>query len=307
MSNNYQVFFRTSRGGRGIEYKAAKAEFFSVFDNCKIDIIKEFPGRMRMDIAIRELSIEEVSGRAELLGYTQGILIVHEESFSGEELSFQHTARWVVGWIRKGDKKLLLKEIYRQDEAKLEETYPNKRIFLIEKDGQVKAAKGRRRRRGLSSTDVKFILNIAQLQGHEVILDPFAGLGGILMECIARGFKVFASDLDALLRPGLAFVTNNQCAIADARRLPFKDNFFHAIITEPPFNTRYRQSVIDAMPELLRVLKKDGKIVLLIAQDMHKQIMDYMYSRGLQLKRDFTLQRHGKLISHGLVISNFWC
>lgn len=303
MSDNYQVFFRTSRGGRGVEYEMAKAEFFSVFAHQHVDVIKEFPARMRMDIAIQGLSAEEISGRAELLGYTQGILNVYEELYLNEELNYTHTARWVVGWIRKDDKKLLLTEVYRQDEAKLEEGYPDKRIFLIEKDGQVKAAKGQRRRRGLSSTDVKFIVNIAQLSGHEVILDPFAGLGGILRECIARGFKVFASELDTLLRPGLAQVTSNRCAIADARRLPFRDRLFHAIITEPPFNPRYRQSVLDAMPELLRVVKQDGKIVLLIAQDMHKQIMDFMNGTGFQLVRDFTLRRHGKLISHVLVIS----
>lgn len=304
MSENYQVFFRTSRGGRGIEYETAKAEFFSVFDHQNIDIIKEFPGRLRMDIAIRGLSIEEVSSRAELLGFTQGILNVHEEPYMNAELSYQNTARWVIGWIRKGDKKLLLEEIYRQNEAKLEEGNPDKRIFLIEKDGQVKAAKGQRRRRGLSSTDVKFILNVAQLQGHEVILDPFAGLGGILIECIARGFKVFASELDTLLRPGLAQVTGNRCVIADARKLPFRDRLFNAIITEPPFNPRYRQSVLDAMPELLRVVRQDGKIVLLIAKDMHKQVMDCMSGTGFELKRDFTLRRHGKLISHVLVISD---
>ncbi len=279
----------------------AKAEFFSVFDPQSVDVTKEFPARMRMDIAIRGLSTEDIASRAGLLGYTQGILNVYEEPYVNEELHYSHTARWVVGWIRKDDKKLLLTEVYRQDEAELEEGQPDKRIFLIEKDGQVKATKGQRRRRGLSSTDAKFIVNIAQLKGHEVILDPFAGLGGILRECIARGFKVFASDVDTLLRPGLAQVTNNRCVIADARRLPFKDRLFHAVITEPPFNTRYRQAVLDAMPELLRVVRQDGKIVLLIAQDMHEQIMNFINGTEFQLKRDFTLRRHGKLISHVLV------
>jgi len=303
MSESYQVFFRTTRGGRGIEYETAKAEFFSVFSLQQVEITKEYPARTRMDIRVHGLDTEEISHRARMLGYTHGILHVHCEPYNNEELQFRYTERWVVGWIRKGNNKLLLTEIYRQDIEELQESYPDRRIFLIEKDGQTRAVKGRRRKRGLSPTDVKFIVNIAQLQGHEVILDPFAGLGGILRECINRGHSVFGGDIDLLLRPGLAQLTNNRCVISDARKLPFKDSLFNAIITEPPFNTRYRQAVLDSIPEILRITHPEGKIVLLIAQDMYNQIMDCFSKTLFRLDRDFTLRRHGKLISRVLVFS----
>ena len=187
----------------------------------------------------------------------------------------------------------------QQDKKELLDNAPHQRIFYVEKDGEVKQARGQRRKRAVSR-DAKFILNISELNGDEVVLDPFAGIGGLVIECLSRGFKVFASDLDPVVRPGLAHVTNNRCTLADARKLPFRDGTFDVIITEPPFSTRYRQSVMDSLPELCRMIKPNGKIVLFIAQDMYDCITDYMAKAGFHLVRDFTLRRNDKLISHVL-------
>ena len=301
MSNKYQVFFRTSRGGSGIEYETAKAEFLSVFGEQRVEVTRDISVRMRMEITAVKLSEEEISRSAELLGYTQGIVSVHEEPYNGEELNWRKTQRWAVGWIRKRNMKLLLAEIYRQDEEKRMKEAPHNRVFLIERDGEIKAAKGHRYRRGLSMLDARFMLNMAKLRGDELILDPFAGLGGILMECRQRGLRVFGGDVDLVLRPGLAEVSHNRCVMADARQLPFRDGIFNAVITEPPFDIRYRQAVLDSMSELKRVVRPDGKISLLIAHDMHEAIADCMTGSGFRLVDDFILRRHGKLISHVLL------
>lgn len=303
----YQIFFRTSRGGRGLEYETAKAEFLSVFGDERVDIVWEIPGRMRMDIHTHGLTAGEISRRAEALGYTQGIISVHEEPYMGEALHSRLTGRWAVGWLRRGDSKLLLTEVYRQNEGAISSEAPHERVFLVDTGGQIRAIKGHRRRRGLSPADAKFMVNIAKLRGDELILDPFAGIGGIVMECRKRNLNIIAADVDDVLRPGLAEVSDNQYAIADARRLPFRDGSFGAIITEPPFNTRYRQAVIDSMSELRRVLKKGGKIVLLIAHDMHQDIMNFMLGSGFQLNGDYKLRRHGKLTSHVLLAIDRLC
>jgi SAM-dependent methyltransferase len=299
-----QVFFRTSRGGSGIEYDTAKAEFLSVFGEHCVEVTRDIPARMRMEINAQGLSDGEISQRAELLGYTQGIVSVHEEPYQGEELNWHKTGRWVVGCIRRGDRKLQLAEIYRQDEEKRLKEAPHSRVFLIERDGQIEAAKGHRYRRGLSPVDARFMLNIAKLRGDERILDPFAGLGGILMECRRRNLNAFGGDVDIVLRPGLAQISRNRCVVADARQLPFKNDKFHVIITEPPFDTRYRQAVMDSMSELRRVVHPGGRLVLLIAHDMHDGITASMLNSGFQLTGDFTLRRHGKLVSHVLVMND---
>lgn len=303
MSDNYQIFFRTSRGGSGILYETARAEFLSVFGEQRVEITWDISARMRMEVTMEGMTAAEISHEAEKLGYTQGIISVREEPYLGEELHSYRAGRWAVGWLRRGHMKRQLTEVYVQDEEIILDEAPHNRVFLIEKDGQVKAAKGRRYRRGLSPADARFILNVAKLRGHELILDPFAGLGGFLIECRKRNLRVIGGDVDAGLRPGLAQISHNRNVVADARQLPFKDHIFHAIITEPPFDIKFRQAVMDSMPELLRVVQPGGKIVLLIAHDMHAEILACMSGTRFRLTGDFILRRHGKLICHVLVMS----
>lgn len=304
MSDNYQIFFRTNKGGCGILYETAKAEFLSVFGEQRAEVTRDISARMRMEVLIEEMTAAEIAHDAEMLGYTQGIISVHEEPYLGEELHSRRAGRWAVGWVRRGNMKRQLTEVYVQDEEIILAEAPHNRVFLIDVDGQVKAAKGHRYRRGLSPADAKFILNVAKLRGHELILDPFAGLGGFLIECRKRNLRVIGGDIDAVLRPGLAQISHNRSIVADARRLPFKDHTFHAIITEPPFDTKFRQAVMDSIPELLRVVQPGGKIVLLIAHDMHAETLACMSGTRFQLTDDFILRRHGKLICHVLIMSD---
>jgi predicted RNA methylase len=296
----YQVFFKTKSGGRGVDYDTAKAEFLSIFRDCHVDILLELRFKMRLHVAIPDISSDQIVFLAKRLGYTHGILKAHEEPYLGEELHAKNTARWVVGSIRIKDRKLQLIEIYRQNERERLENSPNQRSFLIEKDGEIKEAKGYRRRRAVSPNDAKFIVNIAELNGDETLIDPFAGTGGLLIECLSRGNKVFASDIDPVVRPGLAELTGKRCTLADARNLPFKNNLFDAIITEPPFGRKNRQDVNDSLPELCRIIKTDGKIIFLIAEDMYDDIKGYMIENGFLMIHDFILRRHGKLISRVL-------
>lgn len=304
MSDNYQIFFRTSRGGSGILYETARAEFLSVFEEQRVEITWDISARMRMEVTIEGMTAVEISHEAEKLGYTQGIISVREEPYLGEELHSYRAGRWAVGWLRRGNMKRQLTEVYVQNEGIILEEAPHNRVFLIENDGEVKGAKGRRYRRGLSPADARFILNVAKLRGHELILDPFAGLGGFLIECRKRNLRIIGGDVDAGLRHGLAQISHNRSIVADARQLPFKDHTFHAIITEPPFDTKFRQAVMDSMPELLRVVQPCGKIVLLIAHDMHAGILACMSGTHFQLTGDFILRRHGKLICHVLIMSD---
>ncbi|MGB9598174.1 MAG: TRM11 family SAM-dependent methyltransferase [Candidatus Poribacteria bacterium] len=293
----YQVFFRTKSGGRGVDYNTAKAEFLSVYRKYTIQILLDLPAKMRFHVVIPDISSDQVADLAKRLGYTYGILKVKEEPYLGGELYAKNTARWVVGTIRIGDKKLHLMEIYRQNEKERLENSPNQRTFLIEKDGIIKEAKGYRRKRAVAPNDAKFIINVSELNENEIIIDPFAGTGGLLIECLSRRIKAFASDIDPVVRPGLAKLTDNRFTIADAQNLPFKNNIFDAVITEPPFGSKHRQNVLNSLPEICRIIKQDGKIVLLIAQDMYDSIKDYMVENGFSIKYDFTLRRHGKLIS----------
>ena len=111
----YQVFFRTRKGGGGINYEVSKAEFMAVFEDYGFEILEEKPSHCRLGttLAIPEEKIVEL---AENLGYTEAILKVRDETYSGEKLeSFKTSGRWWLGWMRRDNRKIEQKEVYVQN------------------------------------------------------------------------------------------------------------------------------------------------------------------------------------------------
>ena len=294
----YQIVFRTSRGGLGINHETAKAEFLAVFSRYGLEILEDLHGRRRMVVHI-SLPPEHIVLLGPNLGYTQAIIHLHEEPYLGEELSPTKKGRWYVGWARRGDLKVLFTETYVQDEEARLSNSPDQRGFLIEKAGQIFQAKGHKFHRGLSPLDAKFMFNISQLDLHNVssnvILDPFAGFGGIVLEGRRRRFSIVASDIDETLRPGLAEASGGKCVICDANHLPFPTASFDAIVTEPSFRRIHREATLAALPELRRVLKPYGRMTLLISEDMYDAVAEILMRLSGILTSKYLLRRHGGL------------
>jgi tRNA G10 N-methylase Trm11 len=120
----------------------------------------------------------------------------------------------------------------------------------------------------VSTLDARFLYNIANPQATDVILDPFAGNGGLVMEAKRRGLRIIVSDIDEGLSPGLSALEPEMYFVSDARNLPLCTDSFDLIVTEPPFHSSYLQAVMDSLTELHRVLKPKGRLILLIAMDM---------------------------------------
>ena len=263
----YQIYFRITRGGTGIPYTLAKTEFLSVFESYSLNVIREYAVRRRMWVEMR-LSPTEVKRLAPNLGYTGGILHQHFAPYEGELLSPVETGRWYLGWVRQGDCKVYQTEVFAQDNASLLNESPDRREFILQRDGQTTHAKGHHPRRALSALDARFLLNVARIAPATRLLDAFAGYGGIIFEARRRGIRAFAADIEPTLAPGLAALAPQRYFIGDARSLPLQTQAVDTIVSEPPFRIRYRQAVMDALPELRRVLKPHGRIILLIALDM---------------------------------------
>ena len=250
----YQIYFRISRGGIGIPYNLARLEFRRLFERFGLEIAHESIARRRMLIEL-SLAPTEVGLIALGLGYTEGILHLRTESYQGEALSAVACGRWYLGWVRRRDKKVLQTQVYIQDNEVLRAQAPDRRAFKIERDGVTRVVFGHHNRRAVSVLDVRFLYNIAGPGAVDVILDPFAGYGGIVFEGVRRGLSVFASDLDHSLSPGLEAMAPTRYYVADARSLPVAKDCIDFIITEPPFRSAYRHAVIDSIPEFHRVLK----------------------------------------------------
>ena len=290
----YQIVFRTSRGGLGIDHEIAKAEFLAVFSRYGLEILEDLYGRHRMVVRI-SLPPERISSLGPNLGYTQAIIHLHEEPYLGEELSPEKKGRWYIGWARRGELKVLFTETYVQDEEARLSNSPDQRGFLIEKEGSIIKAKGHKFHRGLSPLDAKFMFNISQLDSHNelsnVILDPFAGFGGIVLEGRRRGFSIVASDIDETLRPGLAEASDGKCVICDANHLPFPTTFFDAIVTEPSFHRIHRESTLTALSEIRRVLKPYGRMTLLISEDMYDAVTEILIRLSGMLTSKYLIRR----------------
>lgn len=264
----YLIYFRLSRGGTGIPYELAKTEFLTVFQHFGLKIKRDLRALRRMYIEL-DRSPDQVSTIAPNLGYTEAILHQQPEPYCGETLCPIQRRRWYTGWMRQGACKVYQTEVYVQDTQSLLANAPDKRTFEMQNKGEKYTALGRHAHRALSNLDARFLFNIANPKSTDTLLDPFAGFGGLIIEATRRGLSITASDIDKRLSPGLSALKPKACFISDARCLPLPTDHFNLMVTEPPFRTSYRRAVMNSLAELHRVLKPNGRLILLISQDMH--------------------------------------
>ena len=290
----YRIYFRISRGGIGIPYELARTEFQAVFEGFGLEIRCESWARRHMQVELNLAPID-LKPYAANLGYTEGILHLQSEPYRGESLSPIERGRWHIGWVRRREQKVYQTEVYVQDAQALLTHAPDRREFLIEQAGKKRRAFGHHAHRAMSILDVRFLYNIAKPTLTDTILDPFAGYGGIVFEGRRRGFSVVASDVDPSLSPGLSALTPNTYFVADARSLPLATHRADLIVTEPPFRTVHRQSVMDSIPELYRVLNPSGRMILLISADMCEEICTLFERLGEKVNDVGVIPRGGGL------------
>jgi tRNA (guanine10-N2)-dimethyltransferase len=121
------------------------------------------------------------------------------------------------------------------------------------------------------------LVNIANAQKGEVMLDPFCGTGGILIEADLLGIHAVGSDFDPMMVIGSRQNSADAALIlGDATQLPFRDSTIDTVVTDFP----YGQSVCirktdtmdnlyaDSLGEIRRVLKKGRRAVVVTHKDI---------------------------------------
>jgi tRNA (guanine10-N2)-dimethyltransferase len=143
------------------------------------------------------------------------------------------------------------------------------------------------------------LVNIAGIRQGGILLDPFCGTGGILIEAELLGARATGSDFDPQMVSGSRQNTpESDLMLADATHLPFCDHTVDAVVTDFP----YGQSVCikksdtmdrlygDALEEIHRVLKPKKRAVVVTHRDISPIAADY-----------FTiLQRHDQRVHKSL-------
>ncbi len=129
------------------------------------------------------------------------------------------------------------------------------------------------------------LINLTCSHQDDLVLDPFSGTGGILIEAALLGMQTLGTDFDPLMvRGSLQNITGADLMVADATCLPLRNHTMDAVVTDFP----YGQSVCikkthsmenlyaDALDEIHRVLKVGNRAVVVTHKDISEIVPSTM-------------------------------
>ncbi|MUM64039.1 methyltransferase [Acidianus infernus] len=155
----------------------------------------------------------------------------------------------------------------------------------------------------------RLLVNLAN--PDKTILDPFAGVGSILIEASWLGYDCIGGDIDSKMIEKTKYnlkYFNYECQIIqeDISNLPIKENSVDAIVTDPPYgrSVNARDVKFDELYESLffnsaEILKKGGKLVF--ATDSKFDWRDKIKSSGLKVDSIHFIYLH-KSLSRGIYV-----
>jgi tRNA (guanine10-N2)-dimethyltransferase len=129
-------------------------------------------------------------------------------------------------------------------------------------------------------------VNLTRVKAGELLLDPFCGTGGILLEAGLLGAVVVGSDVDSRMVLGTKmnldyYDVHGDLLVQDARALGLRDESVDAITTDLPYgrsvSVRARslnQLKAAALSEMLRVLKRNARMVLISHGPIEDEVAD---------------------------------
>jgi len=232
------------------ECRAERASFESLLKSLNITTDKTFAGRVKKisGTAIRDtqLDLERCIG-SHIIGCVR--LDSPEEEYRA---------------VFSGDRCFFGRVLYRIDRGGFEYRNPMRRAFFH--PGVMMPIMART------------LVNLSLIKRGELLLDPFCGTGGILLEGRILGCRVIGSDMDRFMLMGCREnLPGAEVMCADATELPLPDGSADAVATDLP----YGQSVCiraesmnklynDSLAEIRRVLKPGGRAVVVTHVDIRE-------------------------------------
>jgi len=154
--------------------------------------------------------------------------------------------------------------LYEEDAEAARDEAVDRRAFRIRTSAGVREVVGYRgdgsdgAKRGLAVPDARLLANLARSDDEGLVLDPFAGAGGVVRELELA----LSADVDAVVAPGLHDLSGRH-VVASAGALPFADGSLAGAATEPPFDEAADGVVVAALRECLRVVAPGGRIAVM--------------------------------------------
>ncbi len=242
-------------------------------------------------IALPRDAIDLAVDRLPRLGYTQAVDVLVDTA-GARRPSGTNRVRW-----KQRDYRLM--RVYAEDTQAARDLAPDRRTFVLESAaGEARPVRGYRgdsgplSRRGLTTYDARLLVNLVMPTAGATFLDPFAGIGGLVLEAVASGLCVLSVDFDPKLRHGLAASGARHC-VADASRLPFGGETIDAAATEPPYDEQAESVVVRALGEMARVLKLGRRLAMLCAAWHADNLRRAGNSLGLRPFLDSPIDRKG--------------
>jgi SAM-dependent methyltransferase len=227
------------------------------------------------------------------LGYSGAVDVVRPPD---DAVEVPHSRSEVARWKR-GDVELL--RVYEESDERLRSSAPDRRTFLLEcGDGVVRPIAGYRGGRGpldhraLPVEDARLLVNLVASATGGLLLEPFAGAGGVVIEARSRGWTVASVDRDPTLRFGLQRLSS-QHLVGDAPALPFRDASVDAVATEPPHHPSATGVVAESMREIGRVLRPGGRASALVATHQADAVRRAAEEAGLTIELSGRIDRKG--------------
>ncbi len=148
------------------------------------------------------------------------------------------------------------------------------------------------------------LVNISQAKEGDLLLDPFSGTGGILVEACLVGIKCVGVDVQKkLVRGAKVNLERLDCTLiaGDARRLPFRDCSVDNSVLDTPYGrsalirAESKEELLDkGLAELYRVLKP-GRRIVIVAE---RHIEDHITGANFAVREIHTDRVHRSLTRH---------
>ncbi len=145
------------------------------------------------------------------------------------------------------------------------------------------------------------LINMTGVNEKEILLDPMCGTGTVLIEAGLMGIEFAGVEAFSNIAKGCAvnmkyFNLPINVICGDARKLPFKDETIHAIVTDFPYLQSSRsygeliELYVDSIREFHRVLKRGRRAVIISNMDV-----DDIISERFVIEKKFMHRVHRSL------------
>jgi tRNA (guanine10-N2)-dimethyltransferase len=140
----------------------------------------------------------------------------------------------------------------------------------------------------LKSDMARACCNLLGLQPGAKVIDPFCGIGGILLEMLDLGYETYGNDISAwdleLAKQNISHYFPEKTYTlteSDVKNLPFEDDFFDGMVTDIPYGKSCRRAGNDVyesfLQEAQRTLKNNAKLIVIYANflDFKELVSNY--------------------------------